>query len=361
MTERKLASVRRIGKIEPIDGADKIVLAHVDGWKLVTAIDNNFMAGDLVCYFEIDSFLPVEDRYEFLRKGCFKSTKHLGDGFRLRTIRLRGQVSQGLIMPLERGPNESGVPSYFVMGADGERYDVAEGDDLTDILKVQLYEKPIPANMAGTVRGNFPRLIRKTDQERAQNIIRELTHDLDSLWEVSLKLDGSSMTAYHKAGDIGVCSRNIDLVETDDNLFWQVARRLKLPEILKWTGRNLAFQGELMGPGVQGNREWLKEHTFFLYDVWNIDNQRYLSSEERRALVQMVNDSGFELPHVPVLSTTSLRKIGTDTDSLMEKLLEMSSGKSIYNNVREGIVFKRTDGAMSFKVISPEFLLSSKD
>src|SRR5438309_10635527 len=97
--ERKLATIRRISKIEPIEGADRIVKATIDGWELVTQKDN-YRVGDLCVYFEIDSFLPVRPEFEFLRKGCFKSTKNLGDGFRIKTIKLRGQVSQGLSLPL---------------------------------------------------------------------------------------------------------------------------------------------------------------------------------------------------------------------------------------------------------------------
>lgn len=361
MTTRKLASARRVGKIEPINGADKIVLAHVDGWRLVTAIDNNIMTGDLVCYFEIDSFLPVEERYEFLRKSSFKSTSHLGDGFRIKTIKLKGQISQGLIMPLERKTNEQGVPAYFVKDKDGNDLEVSEGDDLTEALGVQLWEQPIPTHLSGMIKGGFPMLIRKTDSERAQNIIRELTYDLDSNWEISLKLDGSSMTVYHKAGNIGVCSRNVELHETEDNVFWQVARKLRLPEMIKWIGKNVAFQGELMGPGVQGNREWLKQHTFFLFDIWNIDAQRYFTHKERMEVVQGVNDSGFELPHVPILEQRTLRSFGTSEDEILANLLDYADGPSIYNSVREGVVFKKLDGSNNMKVINNKYLLEKKD
>lgn len=355
---RKLASVRRIEKIEPIEGADKIVKATVDGWQLVTAIDNGFRPNDLVVYFEIDSFLPVEERYEFLRKSSFKSTTNLGDGFRLKTIKLRGTLSQGLIMPVEY---DDETARFYIVGKDGLAYPVEEGEDVTELLGVQLYEKPIPSNLAGKVRGNFPYMLRKTDQERFQNILKDLSYDLDSEWEVSLKLDGASMTVYQKASGSGVCSRNLDLEPTIDNLYWQVAEKLRMHEMLKWLGRNMAFQGELMGPGVQGNREWLKGHTFFLYDIWDIDSQRYLGSEERLRIVQAINDSGFELPHVPILGKKRIRDFGTDRDTIKTKLLEYAEGPSIYNGVREGIVFKKMNGTTSFKVISNSYLLENKE
>lgn len=121
---RKLASIRSIVNIEPIDGADNIVCATVDGWKLVTQKSNNFQIGDLVIYFEIDSFLPVTEKFEFLRKSSYRK---MGDeeGFRIKTIKLRGQVSQGLILPLTE-------------------FDITnpeEGLDLTETLRVKKWDQ----------------------------------------------------------------------------------------------------------------------------------------------------------------------------------------------------------------------------
>lgn len=210
---RKLASIRKIAAIEPIEGADNIVCATVDGWQLVTQKANNFKVNDLVVYFEIDSFLPVTERFEFLRKSSFKSTKHLGDGFRIKTIKLRGQVSQGLILPMGEFFDflESDRNWYH---RDPEIVDwVREGDDLTELLGVKKYEKPLDPRLAGRARGNFPSFIRKTDQERVQNLFGKLkghkseynpdtgevtytgeyNFDQNGRWEATLKLDGSSI------------------------------------------------------------------------------------------------------------------------------------------------------------------------
>jgi RNA ligase (TIGR02306 family) len=97
---RKLASIRRIKDINPIVGADKIELCTVDGWKVVVAKDVNHKIGDLVIYCEVDSFLPIREEFEFLRKSSYKKMADGSEGFRLRTIRLKGQISQGLILPL---------------------------------------------------------------------------------------------------------------------------------------------------------------------------------------------------------------------------------------------------------------------
>lgn len=355
MTDRKLASIRRIDRLEAIEGADNIHLAHVDGWRLVTAKNNGFVANDLCCYFEIDSFLPIEERYEFLRKGCYKNTTNLGEGFRIKTIKLKGQLSQGLIMPLDRG---DGV--YLITDAQGNKHEVSEGDDVTELLNVKKYEKPIPVNMRGEMKGNFPVFLHKTDQERIQNCLKYFMDRLHEPWEVTLKLDGSSMTVYKKGDTIGVCSRNVDLVENSENLFWRTALKLKLPEVLKWYGRNLALQGELMGPGVQGNREWLKDHSFFLFDIWDIDAGRYFTPAERATFVRNVRDSSFELPTVYDFGTKKLADFGSTREEILSGLLKFAEGPSMYHEVREGVVFRSHSGLDSFKVISNAFLLAEK-
>lgn len=152
---RKLVTIRQINNIEPIEGADAIVLATVDGWKIVVKKDE-FFIGALCVYFEIDSFLPERPEFEFLRARSFKRMGEQG-GFRLRTIRLRGQVSQGLLLPLS------------VLGESHEIFAIGEGcigADVTDQLGVQKYEPPVPAQLTGQVQGDFPSFIKKTDQER---------------------------------------------------------------------------------------------------------------------------------------------------------------------------------------------------
>lgn len=378
---RKLASIRRISAIEPIDGADNIECVTIDGWKVVTQKANNFKVDDLVTYFEIDSFLPVTERFEFLRKSSFKSTKHLGDGFRIKTIKLRGQVSQGLILPLSEFDVELGDG---VAIGDGPMTIIEEGADLTEWLGVKKYEKPLDPRLAGRARGNFPSFIRKTDQERVQNLFGKLkghkseynpdtgevtytgeyNFDQNGRWEATLKLDGSSMTAYlYGAPDeekrFGVCSRNLDLEETDDNTFWQVARKQNMEDVLRKIGRNLAIQGELMGPGVQDNREGLPEHRFFLFDIWDIDEQRYLWPAERLALFTEYMEEWFH--HAPILGSVSLDQFENVAD-----VLAFADRKSLKHDIAEGVVFKAFSDLphqqiTSFKAINNKFLLKEKD
>jgi RNA ligase (TIGR02306 family) len=338
---RKLASIRRIAEIKPIEGADAIEAVRVDGWWCVSK-KNEFKVNDLCVYFEVDSFLPVRPEFEFLRKACFKSTKHLGDGFRLKTIRLKGQISQGLVLPLS---------TFEIYNQDSH----IEGMDITAMLDVKKWEVPLSPQLAGVAKGNFPSFIRKTDQERIQNCYSDLvkTHKND-MFEATLKLDGSSMTVFFKDGQFGVCSRNLELKETEDNTFWQVARKLNLEAAMRSYGKNIALQGELMGPGVQGNREALPEHNFYLFDVWNIDQQCYMSPMEKDDVWADLDDHGATISRVPFLG------IKVPLTVSLEELIAESDIKSVNHPVAEGIVYRTMDGSVSFKVINNKFLLQEK-
>lgn len=338
---RKLASIRRIAEIKPIEGADAIEAIRVDGWWCVSK-KGEFKVNDLCTYFEVDSFLPVRPEFEFLRKECFRSTKHLGDGFRLKTIRLKGQISQGLALPCHIFP-------WFM------HVKLKEGDDLTESIGVKKWEVPLSPQLAGTAKGNFPSFIRKTDQERIQNCYGSLvkTHK-DTVFEASLKLDGSSMTVYFKDGQFGVCSRNLDLKETEDNTFWKVARKLKLEEALRSYGRNIALQGELMGPGVQGNREQLPDHDFYLFDVWDIDGQCYIPTWKLPEVVLDLYEFGSSIKTVPNLGLSKPLTLSLD------QLIDKSDIKSLNHPVAEGIVYRSMVDGVSFKVINQNFLLQEK-
>ena len=205
---RKLASIRQIAEIKPHTNADALELAIVDGWQCVVK-KGEVRPGDFVVYFEVDSVLPINPLFEFLRKSCYVKKDWLpaGEGFRLKTIKLRGEISQGLVLPLETVfPTATGLPVL--------------GQDVTEILGVVKWDPPMPAQLQGLARGVFPSFIQKTDQERIQNVWEEVKEKYDDVtFEVTIKLDGSSCTYYHNEGDVGVCSRNLNLnLEGNDNL-----------------------------------------------------------------------------------------------------------------------------------------------
>jgi RNA ligase (TIGR02306 family) len=338
---RKMASIRVIDKIEPIEGADAIETAVIGGWKVVVK-KGEFAVGDLAVYLEIDSWVPTE-LAPFLSKGKEPREFNGVKGERLRTVKLRGQLSQGLLLP---------IPEDTIKGA-GILID--EGLDVTDHLGIQKWERPMNAQLAGMARGNFPSLIPKTDQERVQNLVKEIVaaNEAGMQFEVTEKLEGSSMTCYLIDGVFGVCSRNLDLKETADNTFWQVARELDIEAKMRDTGPDAQFaiQGELIGPGIQGNIYKLSKPEFHVFDVYNVTHGEYLMPMSRRAVVKLMG-----LTHVPVIHPESQLIWG------VEGMLKFADGKSILNSQqdREGIVFKQVDGGMTFKAISNKYLLGEK-
>lgn len=340
---RKMATVRRINEIRPIPDADNICTYKVDGWLVVDTIDK-YKVGDLVVYCEIDGWIPTEVA-PFLSKGHEPKEFDGIKGERLRTVRLRGQISQGLLLPLNQVWKEW-TPENIAKH-------VSEGDDVSEMLGIKKWEPPIPAQLGGQVRGSFPSSIPKTDQERIQNLSDRL-EDWKSRgyhWEVTEKLDGTSMTVFlERDGRFGVCGRNWELSETDDNSLWKAARAGDLEAKLRKLGKALAIQGELIGEGIQGNPYKLKGQQFWVYDVYDISNTRYWSAVDRQLLI-----AEFGINHVPVIGAGEL-------DANVSKLLEWAEGKSQLCDTteREGWVYKCIEDPMiSFKCISNKFLIKS--
>jgi RNA ligase (TIGR02306 family) len=299
----------------------------------------------MVVYCEIDSFLPIRDEFEFLRKSSFKKMGEQ-EGFRLKTIKLRGQVSQGLILPI------SVVPITQFATA----HDLPEGLDITEMLGIVKYEPPIPAELSGKVKGLFPSFIPKTDEERIQNLTKEYgewKYQSKHLFYVTEKLDGSSATYYIKDGEFGVCSRNLELLETEGNTFWKVARELNLEENMRATGKNISLQGELIGEGIQGNPYKIKGQTVRFFTGFDIDKYQRISFPE---LVVMLSDMG--LQYVPILN----QELGFVLPETVEDMLKYAEAKSVLNDKteREGVVVRSMDGTISFKAISNKFLLNEK-
>ena len=342
MSERKMATVRKIDEIRPIKDADAIEAAVIGGWVVVIK-KGEFKAGDLAVYLEIDSWVPHAIA-PFLSKGQEPREYNGVKGERLRTVKLRGQVSQGLLLPIE-----TAFP-----GSDHRFWWSQVNVDISERLGIQKWEAPIPAQLAGDVEGVFPTVIPKTDQERIQNLTEELkTWQSNSAftWEVTEKLDGSSMTVFVHGEREGVCSRNWALKETAGNTLWSVARRERLIEKVRQTGRNLALQGELIGEGIQGNPYKIKGQDFLLFDIYDIDRGEYLGPFERRVFADTHG-----IKHVPVLATEMV------IEEWVTGLLTMADGVSTLNpkTNREGLVFKcNTFGGPSFKTISNRWLIKN--
>lgn len=366
--KRKLASIVTISELLPIENADRLEVAKMVGkeWKVVVQ-KGEFHIGQLAVYFEIDSALPADDsRYEFLKERCLrkfvsKSGNVLKEVIRIKTIKLRGVVSQGLLLPLNNYP---------------ELHDSSDGDDVTEYLKVEHFDElkemlaPVTTSLGNNQSaGSFPSYIPKTDEERLQNLGKYFTIMKGRTFEITSKDDGSSMTVFYsptidQEDPFGVCSRNFRLKRPDPekemtSKFWFAVFKYKLEEQLKMffekTECEFAFQGELIGPGIQNNRDLYPECEWHVFRIWDIKNQRYLDPKNRRLLCQTLH---FE--HVEVIDTNVdvFNKYHN-----MDEMLQLSDGKTKRGNQREGLVFKSDDEKepfVSFKVVSNKYLLKQE-
>lgn len=384
---RQLVKLRTVKAVNPIPDADAIEVVTIDGWKVVTK-KGDFKVGDPCVYFEIDCFLrDGVPAWQFL----VDKSSRMFEGERghvLRTVKLRGQISQGLILKISDFPIIEFVLQEEVTNDEFEQMLVTYGSDIASIvvnlryglheheaqlspedlhwqelLGVKKWEPEIPAELAGLVKGLFPSFIPKTDEERCQNLEREIFElNVGARYEVSTKLDGTSCTIYFNNGELGVCSRNLELKLCEENAHNTLVRALYdnlLNVSLTAIGRNVAVQGEVMGPGIQKNREMLRQAQFFIFKVYDIDAGRYMTPAERHQFVEQLRTWWPQLEHVPVMyEDVSLEELGIDS---VDGLLALAEGPSLNNMVREGLVFKRTDGLFSFKAISQSYLVRAKD
>jgi RNA ligase (TIGR02306 family) len=336
-TERKLATIRVVEEIKFIEGADKICAYRLGGWWVVDQIDK-YTIGSMVVYVEIDSWIPY-DIAPFLSKGKEPRDYEGVKGERLRTIKLKGQVSQGLILP-----SAHAHLFYFTL---------FEGDDVTKALGIIKWERPINPQLAGLNRGNFPSEIPKTSQERIQNLTKEYSELQQDQWAVTEKLDGTSATFYLDIqGEFHVCSRNLDLKRDENNLYWKMAIDLDIErKMMEMDLKGLALQGEIIGEGIQGN-QYKREPVLHLFDVYDVEFGNYL---DLTGLHQVAAYLGVKT--APVLDQDFPLENYT-----IEELLKYAEGESKLNgSQREGLVFQCLNyPEKSFKVISNQWLLKNE-
>ena len=348
---RKLASIQTVNAVEPIPNADAIERIRVLGWWVVVK-KGEFQPGDRIVYCEIDSLLPERMEFEFLRASSFKpaqtdaaGTVTLPAGFRIKTVRLRGQVSQGICFPLSILP--AGTPTD-------------DGTDVTDALGVLKWEPPIPVGMGGRVKGAFPGFLPRTDEMRVQVLEAVLERHRGKTFYLTEKLDGTSFSAFLRHGEFGLCSRNLWMDERDEsNVLVRVAIGLRLEERLRAArdplGFDLAIQAEVIGPGIQKNKYGLPSVTLRVFNVLNVDAYRLLDHSSMLAALDELR-----LESVPQLGSLVL-------NHTVDELVAVSEGASALNPKvqREGIVLRPLaeeydediGGRLSFKVINPKFLL----
>ena len=345
---RKLASVQRIWKIEPIEGADRIELAHVLGWQCVVN-KGQFQPMDIGVYFEIDSFLPIRPEFEFMRTSSYKKTDIMGEGFRLRTMRFRGQISQGLLLPLSQFPE---IPADAEIGA-----------DVTELLGVRKWEIEERATTGGTVIGNLPYDIPHTDETRVQEEPELIQAFAGLEYYISTKMDGSSHSIGIDENGFHVTGHNYEYKDDGNSSFYELVKargyREKMEAFAKENGLTaLTIQGELCAPGIQRNRLRLSKPEWYVFTV--------RENGKRVGLNRMLEVcAALGMEHVPI------EEVGVDLPSkypTVEALLERADGDYPNGGKKEGIVVRPTEpvfcplisAALSMKIVSNKYLLKNE-
>lgn len=368
---RRLATIRKIKEIHPIPNADKIELAIVDGWQVVVSKDDGFKPGDLVVYVEIDSILPPKPEFAFMEKRKY----------RVKTIKLRGQVSQGLVLPT------SIIPHFGTIAC---QCGCLEGDDVTEFLGIKKYdpeaaqEKAWYMNLGSKVEfpwwlkpfkriefirnwwikrnrtvANFPDFIVKTDEERIQNlpILFDQIKNGQILLSITEKIDGTSATYFLKDGKFGVCSRNKWILKDDGSPYWQVAHKYEIQTVLENLAKEhnadlVVLQGEIIGSNIQKNKYGVSSYKLYAFNLI-FDGVRCRYTDMEKELFHSTVDC---VPHINITTIPESWEI--------QDLVNHSIGKSYLRKnggQREGIVCRNEKHHISFKVINPDFLLKEDE
>ena len=351
--ERAMAWIATVEDVATIPGADKICAYFVSGWWVVDGI-NKYQVGDSVIYISVDSWVP-NTIAPFLSKGKKPRTYNNVLGEKLKTIKLKGQLSQGLLLH----PSIIQTANPF---SEGEVAELKVGNDVTQLLGIQKWEEFIPACLSGQAEGSFPSCIPKTNQERVQNYRREVFDtNKDTKYEVTLKMHGTSATYFRLNEKYGICSRNWMLknnTENENNLYVKFFNDNKLKEFLDLFDEDVAIQGELVGPGIQDNFENTSDVMLFIFDVYLIKQQRYALPIERHSMLDKIlaDETKFiKIQKIQVMEYNKrLNELGLNT---LDDVLQYAEGAGMNIPMREGLVFKAMNKDFSFKAVSNGFLL----
>ena len=345
---RKLASVQKVAAVTPIEGADRIELVHVLGWQCVAAKDE-FKVGDLAVYFEVDSFLPIREEFEFLRKNSYKKTDFMGEGFRLKTMRMRGQLSQGLCMPVSKLPELK----YL---------DLVDGMDLTEILGVREWDEPERVGSEGTIKSGRPTYIPKTDETRVQSIPALIDEFKDVPYYITTKMDGSSHSIGIENGEVTYTSHNCTIIDDGKSAFVNyvkeqgiVDKMLAFYEFSKLD--SIVLQGEWCGAGIQSNRLKLTKPEWFVFTLMTNGARWGLNITE-----QVCQEIGAKMVPVEEVGDNLFDKYPD-----MDALLKRAEGIGYNGTTKEGIVIrpqvpirsKILQAPLSMKVLNNEYLLKN--
>ena len=346
---RKLASIQRIWKIEPIEGADRIELAHVLGWQCVVN-KGQFQPMDTGVYFEIDSFLPTRPEFEFMRATSYKKSDVMGEGFKLRTMRFRGEISQGLLLPLSQFPE---IPAETEIGT-----------DVTELLGVKKWEIEERVTTGGTAIGTLPYDIPHTDETRVQEEPALIQAFAGLEYYISTKMDGSSHSIGIDENGFHVTGHNYEYKDDGASSFYELVKARGYREKMeafanKENLTTFTIQGELCAPGIQQNRLRLIKPEWYVFTIRENGKRVGL-----RGMLEICDLLGLE--HVPI------EEVGVDLPSkypTVEALLARADGDYPKGGKKEGIVVRPTEpvfcplisASLSMKIVSNKYLLKNEE
>lgn len=343
MSERKLVTIEKVLETRPIEGSDFIEQIKIRGWNLVSK-KGEFNVGDKCVFFEVDSLIPEgKECFEFLRKSCWNERLK---GFRIKTVKLRGVISQGLALPI----------SYFP-----EFKNLQIGVDVTEKLNVTVYEPYIDLNINANAKGAFPSFLKDTSLDRIQNLANPFEEYKGKEIIITEKIDGTSHTFYINNGEVGMCSKNLDLkIESDKkDVRNELFITLDIENKLRKLNMNIAIQGEIIGKSIQRKNYTKftdnKNYDFYVYRIYDIDTRTFYTIEESKRIAEIL-----DLNFVRIIEKREMFKS-------LEEAIEYSNGKSnFYDGTMEGIVVTVEDknetlyDLTQFKVLSPNYLLKEK-
>jgi RNA ligase (TIGR02306 family) len=334
--QRSLVTIQKVKAVTLIENSDFLEKVQIMGWQCV-AKKGEFKAGDLGVYFEVDSFLPLDTRYEFLRASSFRDNKDNGVGFRIRTVKMRGELSQGLLLPVPLFPELAGL---------------AEGDDVTEKLGVKKWYIPEVSGAGGTIIGERPNGIPASDEIRIQSALELLDELHGKPYYITTKMDGTSGIVYYIDGKIGCCSRNKEIKDEPDALYWTPVYKYGLKEKLEKYGKNIVLTGEICVPGIQRNKLRLNAYEWYVFDVKDWDAGSYFPYDQALEICASLG-----VPAVP------LEERGEAFSYTLEDLLEKAKGKYPSGLDKEGIVVRNalSPKSVSFKALNNDALLKEKE
>ena len=303
-----VATIERVVSKKQHDNADSLEIVQILGWDVVCKKDE-FQVGELVVFINIDSIVEPNTHFQFLAS----------KNYRIKPIKIRGKISQGLCLSLK-------ILKDFT-----NKTNFDEGEDISEIIKASHYEKPVPRKMTGKHKGTFPSFLIKTDEHNLRNYPHSLKEIAEKDIYMTKKMDGCSATYYIKNGNFGVCSRTLEL-QPDENIYWSIVKKYDLAYKLLSAGMDIAIQGEIYGPNIQGNPNGSSSICFAAFNLYQIKGNRYEGFDK---FIDFC--SQYEIPTVPMIYRGSL-------NHTLQDLIEIANSLKYENNSPcEGLVLRTTE------------------